>query len=141
MKTWAYPVTLETGDEEGVMIASFADVPEAISEGEGEDDALAQAGDALGVALLAYMRAGRHLPKAGRGRMVAPPPDICAKLALLEAFAAAKITKTEFARRLGKDEREVRRILDPMHATKLATLVVALRVLGRRLVVGVEKAA
>ncbi len=132
---------MEAGDDAGVFVASFADVPEAITEGDGQDGALAQASDALGVALLAYIRAGRPLPKAGRGQLVAPPPDISAKLALLEAFAAAGITKTEFAKRLGKDEREVRRILDPMHATKLATLVVALRVLGRRLVVGVEKAA
>ena len=44
-------------------------------------------------------------------------------------------------RRLGKDEKEVRRILDPRHATKLASLTQALRVLGKRLVVGVEKAA
>lgn len=141
VKTWAYPVTLEAGEEKGVVVASFAEVPEAITEGEGEADALAQASDALGVALLAYIRAGKTLPNAGRGHMVAPPPDIAAKLALLEAFAASKITKTEFAKRLGKDEREVRRILDPMHATKLTTLVEALRVLGRRLVVGVEMAA
>lgn len=141
MKTWAYPVTLEAGEENGVIVASFKDLPEAITEGEDEADALAQASDALGLVLLAYMRAGKALPKAGRGHMVAPPPDIAAKLALLEAFAAAKMTKTEFAKRLGKDEREVRRILDPMHATKLTTLVEALRVLGRRLVVGVERAA
>jgi uncharacterized protein (DUF4415 family) len=42
---------------------------------------------------------------------------------------------------LGTDEREMRRVLDPIHATKLTRLVDALRVLGQRLVVGVEKAA
>jgi antitoxin HicB len=62
---------------------------------------------------------------------------------VLEAFAAAGITKSELARRIGKDEKEVRRILDPKHPTKLPALIAALRALGKRLVVGVmaEQAA
>ena len=68
-------------------------------------------------------------------------PDVPAKLAVLEAFAEADITKTELARRLDKDEKLVRRILDPRHPTKLPTLTGALRVLGKRPVVAVEKAA
>jgi antitoxin HicB len=65
---------------------------------------------------------------------------VAAKLAVLEAFRDAGITKAELARRIGKNEKEVRRILDPRHATKLPALTEALRVLGRRLVVGVEAA-
>ena len=44
-------------------------------------------------------------------------------------------------RRLGKDEKEIRRILDPRHCTKLATLTEALRELGQQLVIGVQAAA
>jgi antitoxin HicB len=44
------------------------------------------------------------------------------------------------ARRIGKDEKEVRRILDPKHATKLPALIAVLRALGKRLVVGVMEA-
>jgi hypothetical protein len=44
-------------------------------------------------------------------------------------------------RRMGKDEKEIRRILDPKHPTKLPAMVEALRALGKRLVVGVEEAA
>ena len=61
---------------------------------------------------------------------VAVGPDVAAKLAVLESFVAAGITKTELARRLGKDEKEVRRILDPKHATKLPALTAALRALA-----------
>lgn len=68
-------------------------------------------------------------------------PPVVAKLAVLDAFRNASLSKSEFARRLGKDEKEVRRILDPRHSTKLSTLTEALRVLGYRLVVAVEKAA
>jgi hypothetical protein len=59
----------------------------------------------------------------------------------LGAFRNAGISKSEFGRKIGKDEKEVRRLLDPKHATKLSTLTEALRVLGRRLIIGVEAAA
>jgi antitoxin HicB len=54
---------------------------------------------------------------------------------------ASGISKSEFARRIGKDEKEARRILDPKHPTKLTTLTAALRELGQRLVIGVEPIA
>jgi antitoxin HicB len=59
----------------------------------------------------------------------------------LEAFKRSGITKSELGRRIGKDEKEVRRILDPRHRTKLATLTEALRMLGQQLVIGVRAAA
>ena len=96
------------------------------------------------IALLDYLERGKPLPKSrakSRGLVeVAIPPDVAAKLAVLEAFAAAGISKSELARRIGKDEKEVRRILDPRHPTKLPALTAALRALGKRLVVGVTEA-
>jgi antitoxin HicB len=97
------------------------------------------------LALLTYPARGLPLPKAKtRGRDLVPvaiAPDVAAKLAVLEAFTEAGISKAELARRLSKDEKEVRRILDPRHATKLPALTEALGVLGKRLIVSVEKAA
>jgi antitoxin HicB len=135
---------MEPGDKRGVVV-SFPDVPEAITEGKNDTEARLMAEEALGLALLTYPARGLPLPKAkARGRGMVPvtvAPDVAAKLAVLEAFGDARITKVELARRLGKDEKEVRRILDPRHATKLAALTQTLRALGKRLVVGVEKAA
>lgn len=142
MKTFAYPAVFEPGDNKGVVIVTFPDVPEAITEGEGMADARRMAANALGIALLAYVRAGRSLPKASarkRGEPVGVEPDVAAKLAVLLAFAESGITQRELGRRLAKDDREIRRILDPMHPTKIGTLDAALRALGHRLVVGVEK--
>jgi len=68
------------------------------------------------------------------------PSSPAAKLAVIEAFRAAGISRSELARRLGRDEKEARRILDPTHRTKLQTLAAALAVLDRRLVIGVEAA-
>jgi len=58
-----------------------------------------------------------------------------------DAFRKAGITKSELAERLGKDHKEVRRILDPMHLTKIGPLNEALRALGHRMVISFGKAA
>jgi antitoxin HicB len=144
MKTYAYRALLEPGDRRGTIVVTFPDVPEAVTEGRGKPDARAMAEEALGLALLSYAARGKSLPKPrAKSRDlvdIAVMPDVAAKLAVLESFAAAGITKSELARRIGKDEKEVRRILDPKHATKLPVLMAALRALGKRLVVGVMEA-
>lgn len=141
MKEYAYRALFEAGDRRGNIVVSFPDVPEAITEGRGEAEARTMAEQALGLALLSYLQRDKPLPKPRTrkpGLMeIAVPPDVGAKLAVLESFAAAGISKSELARRIGKDEKEVRRILDPKHPTKLPTLADALRALGKRLVVGV----
>ncbi|KIZ43079.1 MULTISPECIES: type II toxin-antitoxin system HicB family antitoxin [Rhodopseudomonas] len=157
MRTYAYAAEFEPGDKRGVIVVSFPDVPEAITQGDSMADACAQAEEALGLALLTYPERGLPLPKARakedtkalvkggakakRSMMVAVAPDVSAKLAVLEAFTAAGISKSELARRMGKDEKEIRRILNPKHSTKLPAMVEALRALGKRLVVGIEEAA
>lgn len=148
MQTFMFYALFEAGDRKGVTVVTFPDVPEAITEGRGEAEARAMAEDALGLALLSYPERGLPLPKpkAGpkRGRRMEPiavAPEVAAKLAMLDAFAEAKISKSELARRLRKDEKEVRRLLDPKHATKLQPLSDALRALGKRLVIGVDDIA
>jgi antitoxin HicB len=137
---FAYRAVFEKGERPGTFVVTFPEVPEAITQGNGMAEARAMAADALGLALLAYARAGRRMPRAprGGGETIAVPPDVAAKLAVLAAFAESGLNQRELARRLGKDEKEVRRVLDPMHATKLATLSDVLRILGKRLFVGVE---
>ena len=142
MRAFIYGAVIEPGDKAGLVV-TFPDVPEAITQGDDAADARAMAEDALGLALLSYPARGLALPRARHKGLtpIAPAPEVAAKLAMLEAFAEAGLSKSELARRLGKDEKEVRRILDPKHQTKLAALDDALRALGKRLVVGVETAA
>ncbi|MGA3308646.1 MAG: type II toxin-antitoxin system HicB family antitoxin [Xanthobacteraceae bacterium] len=144
MQAYAYRALFEPGDRRGNIVVTFPDVPEVVTQGRGDADARTMAEEALGLVLLTYLARGKTLPKPrARGRDlvdIAVMPDVAAKLAVLESFAAAGITKTELARRIGKDEKEVRRILDPKHPTKLPALTAALRALGKRLVVGVTEA-
>lgn len=144
VQTFRYPAMIEPGEEAGFVV-SFPDVPEAITAGDTRQDAVEMATDALGLALLVYVREGRPLPQPRPNDHGLTPvsikPEVAAKLALLEAFASSGLTKAELGRRLRKDEKEIRRILDPMHPTKLAAMTQALAALGRRLVIGVEDVA
>jgi antitoxin HicB len=145
MRTFVYRARFEPGEKRGVVVVSFPDVPEAITEGRSEADAMMQAQEALGLALLTYPARNLPLPKPkARGSDLVPiavEAAVAAKLAFLNAFREAGIGKSEFGRRIGKDEKEVRRLLDPKHATKLSTLTEALRALGQRLIISVEAAA
>ena len=144
MQTFSYPAIFEPGEGAGTIVVTFPDVPEAISQGESDADARAMGADALGVALLGILSLGRRLPKPSRVRAgqicLSVDAGIAAKLAVIEAFNGAGVTQAELARRLGKDGREVRRILNPDHGTKVPALQAALAALGKRLVVGVEAA-
>jgi antitoxin HicB len=123
---------------------TFPDVPEAITQGDDLADAMASASDALGVALRGYLAHGRP-PKPSRRAKgltdVPVDPSNALKLAVIEAFIQSGISKSEFARRLGKAENEARRILDPDHPTKLAALEAAPRLFGKQVIVSVKDAA
>lgn len=138
-----YPYRLDDNGEGG-WIASFRDVPDALTEGSSLDEVTTNAVDALETALLGRMKDGADLPaasslEAGERRAVLPV-QTAAKLALYEAFRQAGISKTALAKRLNKDEAEIRRMLDPYHATKLPSLEQALNALGHRLTLIVEPA-
>jgi antitoxin HicB len=141
MKAYAYRAMFEPGDRRGNIVVTFPDVPEVVTQGRGDADARAMAEEALGLVLLTYLERDLPLPKPrARGRdlvTITVAPDVAAKLAVLESFKTAGISKSELARRLGKDEKEVRRVLDPRHPTKLPALTRALRAMGKRLVVSV----
>ena len=145
MRTFVYPSRFERGDKAGVFVISFRDVPEAITQGKGEKDALWQAADCLEEAIAGRIADGRDITKASRPsrgeRLVPLPPQMAAKAALYLAMKEARTTNVQLARRLGCDEKEVRRMLDPRHSTKLPRIKEALEVFGKRLVVSVDEAA
>lgn len=143
MDRFTFKAQIEPGDCDGVVVVTFPDIPLVATDGVGRDEALANAADALGLMLLALATDGGRLPspQATRGLSITPPAEVVAKLLLIEAFHESRLTKSEYARRLDRDPKIVRRLLDPMHATPIAQLEEALRVLGRRLVIGTRKIA
>lgn len=142
MDNFAYPVLLEKAAKGGYEV-SFPDVPEAITQGEGEPQALARAQDALETALQFYVSAGEALPvpsKAKRGQRVVEPSAIGAmKLAVYAAMIEGKVRKSALARRLGWHLMQIDRLLDLNHASRIDQLETALHALGRTVSVRVQK--
>jgi antitoxin HicB len=139
---FAWPVEV-LEEPEGITV-TCPDVPELVTCGGTLPDALDSAIDALVSALSFYTDEGRKLPSPSpsRGRhVVTVPALIAAKLALHEAMVAAGISNTELGRRLGTDEKAIRRLRDPLHGSKIERVEAALRELGRRLEVVVTAAA
>ena len=136
-----YPVILEA-QSEGGFVVTFPDVPEAITQGEDEDEALLYAVDALETALSFYVEARKPLPlpsKARRGqRTVRPSALDCAKLGVYQAMTEQGIKKAELARRLGWHVPQVDRLFDLKHASRFDQIEAAARALGRHVEVSVS---
>ena len=62
----AYPVNLER-QKDGSILVSFPDIPEALTEGATDEEALAEAEDCLIAALGGYIQARRPIPRASAG--------------------------------------------------------------------------
>ncbi|MGD0635152.1 MAG: hypothetical protein ABSA13_12890 [Beijerinckiaceae bacterium] len=62
MRSFTYPAMFEPGEGPGILVVTFRDVPEAISQGDDAADAHAMGSDALGVALLALVQLDRPIP-------------------------------------------------------------------------------
>ena len=140
-----YPVKLRPM-KNGTVMAKFVDVPEALTCGKDETEVLRLAQEALVLALTeGYMAVRRSVPtpsKPKRGqRTVAVPPLVAAKLAVYQAMLEEGVTQVELAARLCQDDRQVRRLLDVKHRSRLDMLDRALHALGRQMVVKVRKVA
>jgi len=143
MPTFAYPVTLET-DSAGRTLVLFPDFPEAATDGADRAEALTEATDCLQEAIAGRLARREPVPppSPARGRpTVVPGAIMAAKAALHAALRDAEMTNTALADRLGVAEGEVRRLLDPRHASKIARLEAALGILGQRLEVATKSAA
>ena len=141
MERFEYAVRLTPADEGGFVV-SCRDLPQLVTQGDDLAHALAEAVDAMDEVFAAYMQDGLDLPPPSKARkgesLVSPPAGTMAKAALHVAMSEAGITKTQLAKRLGVDEKEIRRMLDPHYGSKLPRIAEAVQVLGRRLVIGLE---
>ncbi len=140
----AYPVNLSLQDD-GSILVTFPGVPEALTDGETEAEALAEALDCLIAALGGYINDRRDIPRPSRPKrgqkVVALPPLVSAKLALYQAMRDAGVTRVALGKRLGVSEGAVRRLLDLDHRSHIGQIDAALVALGKRLVVEVRDAA
>ena len=142
--TYNYPADIER-DEDGRHVVTFPDFGWGATDGATRNEALAEAKDLLRELIATTIREDEDLPDpsrtSNRRPLVVPPVQIALKAALYEAWRQAGISQRRFARELGIAESEVRRMLNPDHGTKAATIDRALRQLGKRVTVTVGEAA
>ena len=140
----SYPVILKP-DTNGSAIAQFPDIPEAITVGTDETNALEWALDALVVALIGYIEEKRDIPSPSKSRKgqktIHLPPQVAMKLAIYQGMRDQHITQAELGKRMNIDGRQIRRILNLDHNTSFSHLVRALKCLGKELVIDIQNAA
>jgi antitoxin HicB len=130
-----YPVKLKADGP--YFIATFPDVPGAITQGDSREDAIFHSLDALETVLMYVFGTGEAIPLPSpvkRGHAwVELPPTIAAKVLLHNEMVKQKIRPIELARRMGIPRQELTRVLNLKHNTKIDTTAQALQALGKRL--------
>lgn len=129
-----YPVMLTPDD--GAFLVTFPDVPEAITCGATEAEALAMAVDALESALSFYVDDRKPLPVPSvRSDLATVRPSALEsiKLAIYQEMLSQGVRKAELARRLGWKAPQVDRLFDLGHASRLDQLEAAAKALGRHI--------
>ena len=136
---FTYPARLRPDPSSGDPIVSFRDLPECLTSGADEAEAIAEAADALEEAIAGRIDDAEPIPIPSARRSgehhVAVPARTAAKAALSIALRESGLSRVALAERLGVDEKSVRRMLDPREGTAVHRIEAALRRLGQALVV------
>lgn len=137
-----YPAQVEPNGDGG-FIASFRDIPEALTEAWTEEELKKNALDALITAIDFYIEDRRPFPvpsKFASGDMaVELPASVVAKVLLLNAMIETNTRPVDLAHKLGISRQEVSRITNLHHTTKIDTIAQALYAIGRRLDISLSR--
>jgi antitoxin HicB len=130
-----YPAHFEPDHEAGGFVVSFRDIPEAITQGDSEEEALEMAADALLTSMDFYFEDSRPVPapsKPKKGeRLIALPLSVAAKVMLLNEMLAQQVRPIDLAARLETTKQEVNRLMDLHHTTRIDRIEEALGALGK----------
>ena len=133
---FSFPVTLTPDEVDGGFTVTFRNLPEAITQGENIEDALNEAADCLEEAIASRVICRLEIPvpdePAENEYLVTTPLQTSFKASIWLAMQEKNLNQTQLANTLNVNEKEVRRILDPSHNTRLETLERALLALGKK---------
>lgn len=137
-----YSVSLSP-DDNGTILVTVPDLPDAVTFGDNRDEALVRAVDAIESALMGRMAAREDIPAPKRAGtdVVMMPVLSSAKVEIYRLMHKAGVGKAELARRLGVALPQVDRILDLRHRSRLDSLERAFGALGYSLDLRIKKAA
>jgi antitoxin HicB len=129
--------------ENGWWLVRFPGIPEALTEGETQAEARANAIDCVIAALEGYMKAGKSLPRQGAshsgGDRAILPSLVTAKLAVYETMRERGWSKLKLAKELGVPENSVRRLLRLRHSSHMWAIDEALNKMNAELSIDLPK--
>jgi len=132
-----YPVTLTPDKTDGGFVVTFEDIPEAITQGETEAEALAAAQDALESALDFYFEDKRAVPAPSKPKhgqsVIELAASLSAKVLLLNEMLKQDVRPAELARRLNTTPQEINRLTNLRHTTRIDGIAAALQAMGKHL--------
>ncbi len=131
-----------TPDDNGTLLVTVPDLPEAVTFGGDREEALARAVDAIESALIGAMAARATIAelKAHGADTVTLPALASAKVALYRAMQAEGVGKAALAKRLDVALPQIDRLLDLRHQSRVDALERAFAALGRSMTIVVEAA-
>lgn len=140
-----YHVTL-TKDDNDTVLVTCPDLPEVVTFGDDELDALGYAVGAIEEALAARMAHKKDIPlpapdQSGQPHMVRLSTQTGLKVLLYCAMRRQGVTKAELARRMGTPRQSADRLLDLNHASRLDVLDAAFLALGQEVAVELRERA
>lgn len=137
-----YPaeITFDKGDNR--FLVQFLDIPEAITEGESEEEAFFNASEALTLAIEGRLEEGMDVPqpskRTGQQKFISPSVRAQASLLIRWAKLSGDHTTSEIARSLNTSWPAVARLEDPKHWPSLRQLEKIAHVLGQQLIISME---
>lgn len=126
----------------GGFVVTFRDIPEAITQGDDEAEAVEMAKDVLLSSMDVYFEKKRPVPLPSKPlpgeRLIALPASVAVKVLLLNEMLAQNVIASELARRMDTTRQEVHRLIDLKRTTRIDRIEEALGALGRDLDLGVN---
>jgi len=137
-----YPAEITFDKSDNRYLVKFIDIPEAITEGESEEEALFNASEALTLAIEGRMEEGIEVPQPSKCReqqkIISPSVRAQASLLIRWAKSSGDHTTSEIARSLNTSWPAVSRLEDPKHWPSLRQLEKIAHVLGQQLIISME---
>ena len=122
--------------DDGITV-TFRDIPEAITCGDNEEDAITMAENCLLTAVEIYFEQEWQFPlpnKPKKGEKAIYLPDsVYSKILLHNAMLEKKVSNAALARAMNTTPTEVQRIVNIRHKTKIDTIGKALNAIGFQL--------
>ncbi|HHS8316889.1 TPA: type II toxin-antitoxin system HicB family antitoxin [Legionella pneumophila] len=137
-----YPAQITFDKDDNRFLVQFPDIPEAITEGESEEEAFFNASEVLTLAIEGRLEEGMDVPQPSKcteqQKLISPSVRAQAALLIRWAKLSGSHTTSEIARSLNTSWPAISRLEDPKHWPSLRQLEKVANALGQQLIISME---